>query len=233
MSTVVLRLIGPLQSWGIQSRFGDRDTQLEPTKSGVIGIIAAALGMSRDDDAMLARLSMCTMAVRVDHEGQRMRDYHVTGGGTFRNQPYGVWESDGFHGKTVLSDRYYVTNAAYYVALTYADVSLASEICAALQQPVFPLFLGRRSCPPAAPIGCGEMQSVSAIEALNNWPLDVSFAKESPATVRMVVECDAHEGRMCADVPLSFTTQGRRFGVRYVKNIWRDRALFPKSEVSA
>jgi len=233
VSTVLLRLIGPLQSWGIQSRFGDRDTQLEPTKSGVIGIIAAALGMSRDDDAMLARLRMCTMAVRVDHEGQRMRDYHVTGGGTFRNQPYGVWESDGFHGKTVLSDRYYVIDAAYHVALTYEEASLASEICAALQQPVFPLFLGRRSCPPSVPIGCGEILTGSAIEVLDNWPLDTSLAKNISTTVRMVVECAANEGRMCADVPLSFTSQGRRFGVRYVKNIWRDRALFPKSEVSA
>lgn len=226
MKTVVLRLIGPLQAWGAQSRFGNRDTQLEPTKSGVLGIVAAALGMPRTDDGMLAQLVQCRMVVRVDCEGQRMRDYHVSGGGSFRGQEYGVWESDGFHGRTVLSDRFYVTNAAYHVALEYADDSLAETIATQLKQPVFPLFLGRRSCPPTVPIACGDAHAQSATQVLVTLPLHVyetTVSKDSINTeslIRYVVECEAHEGRACADVPLSFVSQSRQFGVRYIKNEW-------------
>lgn len=233
VSAVILRLIGPLQSWGIQSRFGHRDTQLEPTKSGVIGIVAAALGMNREDDASLAALVTCQMVVRVDVEGRRMRDYHVTGGGTFKGNPYGVWESDGFHGKTVLSDRFYLTNAAFHVGLEYGDNTLFGQIVNALQTPVFPLALGRRTCVPTDPIFASAWPDLSARDALLRMPLYVaSEGKQgSHERIRMVVECEAHEGQSVPDVPRSFGSQRRSFGVRYTKNEWYDRSLFPSEEV--
>ena len=49
MSTLLLRLAAPLQSWGASSKFGRRATEREPTKSGVIGLVAAALGIRRTE----------------------------------------------------------------------------------------------------------------------------------------------------------------------------------------
>lgn len=232
MNTVVLRLIGPLQAWGVQSRFGIRDTQMEPSKSGVIGIVAAALGMARTDDALLARLTQCQMVVRVDQEGRRMRDYHVTGGGTFRGAEYGVMKSDGGH-KPVLSDRYYLTNAAFHVALQYADAELARDIVQALLTPVFPLTLGRRSCVPTVPIGYPELMALAAYEALFRIPLYTDGASQQSLAdnVRLVVECGMQQGKSVPDVPVSFASQQRAYGIRYTKNEWHPRNAFPMEEV--
>ena len=69
MATLLLRLAAPLQSWGADSKFETRKTNREPTKSGVIGLLAAALGLRRDDAAGLARLNGLNFAVRADREG--------------------------------------------------------------------------------------------------------------------------------------------------------------------
>ncbi|MGH9945529.1 MAG: type I-E CRISPR-associated protein Cas5/CasD, partial [Pyrinomonadaceae bacterium] len=88
--TLLLRLAGPMQSWGAQSRFREREAGREPSKSGVVGLLCAALGKPRDegngDDGngdkfpALARLAALRMGVRVDREGALLRDYHTAGG---------------------------------------------------------------------------------------------------------------------------------------------------------
>ena len=75
MSTLLLRLAGPMQSWGTQSRHSLRDTGQEPSKSGVIGLVAAALGRPRDRD--ISDLAGLRMGVRVDHEGRVSKDFHA------------------------------------------------------------------------------------------------------------------------------------------------------------
>ena len=77
MATLLLRLAAPLQSWGADSKFEIRKTNREPTKSGVIGLLAAALGLARDDDQALQRLNGLRFAVRVDQEGELLVDYHI------------------------------------------------------------------------------------------------------------------------------------------------------------
>ena len=82
MSVLLIRLAGPMQAWGTQSRFSVRDTGLEPSKSGVIGLLCAALGKPRDDCLRpdlprLAEFADLTMAVRVDRQGTMSRDYHT------------------------------------------------------------------------------------------------------------------------------------------------------------
>src|SRR5690606_33869407 len=77
---LLLLLSGPMQSWGTQSRFAHRDTDFEPSKSGVLGLVGSALGMSRDDDDLLQALASLKMGVRVDREGRILRDYHTAGG---------------------------------------------------------------------------------------------------------------------------------------------------------
>lgn len=75
MNTLLLRLEGPMQSWGVQSRFGMRDTESEPSKSGVIGLLCAALGLPRS--ANLENLVALRMGVRVDREGKISVDYQT------------------------------------------------------------------------------------------------------------------------------------------------------------
>ena len=75
MSTLLLRLAGPLQAWGYDSKFETRRTGREPTKSGVIGLIAAALGRKRGDS--LDDLKCLHFGVRVDKEGELLHDYRT------------------------------------------------------------------------------------------------------------------------------------------------------------
>lgn len=87
MKTLLLRFIGPMQSWGIDSRFVMRETGLEPSKSGVIGLLCAALGKPQKDEEAehhdyppLSRLAGLRLGVRVDRPGVMQSDYHTAGG---------------------------------------------------------------------------------------------------------------------------------------------------------
>ena len=77
MATLLLRLVGPMQSWGTTSRFTQRDTRNEPSKSGVIGLLAAALGIPRENWTDLEPLTHFAMAVRHDRPGVLKRDYQT------------------------------------------------------------------------------------------------------------------------------------------------------------
>lgn len=84
-SVLLMRLASPLQSWGALARFDRRDTQPRPTKSAVIGLIAAALGYDRTHD--LGPLTELRFAARADRPGKALRDFHVVGGGTYPLRP--------------------------------------------------------------------------------------------------------------------------------------------------
>ena len=75
MATFLLRLSAPLQSWGIDSKFNTRKTAREPSKSGVIGLLAAALGRKRDED--INDLCKLKFGVRIDQEGKLLKDYQI------------------------------------------------------------------------------------------------------------------------------------------------------------
>lgn len=212
-TSVLLRLEGPLQSWGTRSRFPDRDTENEPSKSGVIGLIGAALGMARDDDATLAQLAVGRMFVRVDRQGTRLRDYHTAGGGVFRGSAHSVHGANG----TVLTQRHYLQDASFLVAIGYEDDALAAEIDRALGAPRWPLFLGRRACPPSMPVRAG-LALADPETALRSapWPSPVSPSEP----VRLVIEADPGEGEPRQDQPLSFRLHARHFARRFVRTAW-------------
>src|SRR5437016_2147820 len=121
MPTLLLRLAGPMQSWGTQSRFSIRDTGLEPSKSGVIGLLCAALGKPRleeanDDFPTLAQLAASQMGVRVDREGVMKRDFHTAGGAHRQGDRCGVMKADGNVNKNaVTSQRWYLSDASFLV----------------------------------------------------------------------------------------------------------------------
>jgi len=105
MATLLLRCAGPMQSWGVSSRFEVRDTAQEPTKSGVIGLLCAALGRARSEP--IDDVAAMTMAVRVDQAGRVERDYH-TAGSSGHVMKTGALKLD-----SILSSRYYLADAAF------------------------------------------------------------------------------------------------------------------------
>jgi CRISPR system Cascade subunit CasD len=138
--TLLLRLNGPMQSWGYRSRFDYRDTALEPTRSGVIGLICAAMGIARGED--ITRFDAIRMGVRVDRDGRLERDYHTA---------LDVIKADGSGKDTVVSFRNYLADASFTIGLQSSDQKLLNEIAGALLSPVWTLFLGRKAFPLAVP----------------------------------------------------------------------------------
>lgn len=127
-----------MQSWGSRSRFDDRDTEAEPSKSGVLGLCAAALGIDRA--APVAHLGALAFGVRVDRAGVLMQDYH-----TAQLHP----GQRGTH--TSLTRRAYLSDAAFWAALC-GDPELLRDLHTALRTPHWPLSLGRKAFVPATPV---------------------------------------------------------------------------------
>lgn len=168
---LLLRLTGPLQSWGQHSHFNERDTAPFPTRSGLIGLLAAALGRRRDEP--LDDLAHLSLTVRTDRPGLPMRDLHTVGGGLPTKATVTTAEGKKRSGNTgtLLAHRTYLADAAFTVALTTDDThkGLLAEWAQALRAPRWPLYLGRRSCPPEGPLLLGE--SDNALHHLIHLPL--------------------------------------------------------------
>lgn len=233
MNTLLLRLAGPMQSWGTQSRFTIRDTGYEPSKSGVIGLLCAALGKPRDEDhpdnqdkPKLSELASLRMGVRVNHEGMPQKDFHTAGGS--RHDDYGVIKANGAKGDTVVSTRHYLAHADFLVGLESDSVEILLSLDKALTHPRWQLFLGRKSFVPSLPVRVKngllrDMQLEDALQA--QWPYS-DQGGNPPERLRRVFEphdTTAYEVRH--DVPLSFSE--RQFTIRYVKTDWIER---PKGE---
>ena len=150
-NTFFLRLEGPLQAWGGQeSKFVIRRTAEAPTKSGVIGMLCAALGVCRRDaaDSWLPELSGLRLGVRIDVPGVRWWDYHTVGAGMQMRIAEGERKS---RPGAMLTRREYLCDASFLVALQ-GDPSLVAKLAGAVQNPTWTLYLGRKSCPPCRPL---------------------------------------------------------------------------------
>lgn len=203
MATLLLRLAGPLQSWGVDSKFETRRTGRLPSKSGVIGLLAAALGRRRD--ASPEDLCVLHFGVRVDQEGTLLRDYHIA-----RTSKH-----------SYLTERWYLEDAVFLVGLESDDNSFLSELAAALASPAFPLFLGRRACPPELPL-CLGIVNADLLSALREHPWQASEAwqkKHSPTMLRLVTDASPEDDRYTTlrDVPISFDPRYRAYGWRKVR----------------
>lgn len=203
MSTLLLRLAAPLQSWGVDAKFDRRGTERTPSKSAVIGLVAAALGRRRNEN--LEDLQSLRFGVRVDREGTLLRDYHTA-------------KSDK---SAYVTQRYYLSDAIFLAGLEGSE-DLLVEIEHALRYPAFPLFLGRRSCPPEGKLLLGIRRSKTLVEALREEPWLVSeWAKRREAAevhLRIVTDADdiSTSAYFQRDVPLSFDQDHRKFGFRRV-----------------
>ncbi|MCX2928382.1 type I-E CRISPR-associated protein Cas5/CasD [Streptomyces sp. NEAU-W12] len=149
MSGLLLRLAGPLQSWGERSAFTPvRDTAPFPTRSALIGMFAAAEGIGRDE-AGLERYQELRLTVRVDRPGVRLVDYHTAGGG-FPKDRTAATSGGSNKGAAVVTRRHYLSDAVFVVAVTANDETI-ERLADALSHPHWAPYLGRRSCVPDEP----------------------------------------------------------------------------------
>lgn len=204
MSTLLLRLAAPLQSWGVGAKFDRRGTERVPTKSGVLGLAAAALGIRRGDDESLKALCGLRFGARVDREGTLLRDYHTA---KSAKAPY-------------VTNRYYLADAVFLAGLEGNEILLL-RIDAALRTPAFPLFLGRRSCPPEGRVSLGIREGKDLFTALSGEPRLVENRtgkrEESAPRLRIVMDAGAEQGAYFQrDLPLSLSPVHRKFGFRHV-----------------
>ncbi len=214
MPCVLLALTGAAQSWGTTGRFSIRDAGSEPSKSGVVGLVASALGRQRFEP--IGDLAALRMGVRADVEGTVQRDFQTA---------LGAVRADGSrNADAVTSSRYYLADAAFLVALEGTD-DLTRAIDAALRSPRWPLFLGRKAFPPAGPVALG-----ADVRALEEVLESVPFIGPSARLVselrrrldsgdevraRTIIEVDRERAtEFRRDQPLSF--EPRRFAVRPV-----------------
>ncbi|HWQ33229.1 MAG TPA: type I-E CRISPR-associated protein Cas5/CasD [Blastocatellia bacterium] len=223
--TLLLRLAGPMQSWGTQSRFSIRDTGLEPSKSGVIGLLCAALGKPRDeahpdnrDKPSLETLAALRMGVRVNCEGVMRKDYHTAGGAHRLGERYGVAKANNSAPETVTSERFYLADADFLVGLEGDDEALLRRLNAALERPRWQLFLGRKSfvphCPIYLPNEQGLRRNTKLEDALQfDWPKD---SEERKLRHVIEVEVDHPRAEKRIDWPLSFDSAARDFRPRHV-----------------
>lgn len=213
MSVLLLRLGGPMQSWGTQSRFSHRDTGLEPSRSGVIGLLCAALGWPRDhplDDFLPLK-----MAVRVDRKGRLMRDYHTA-------QNVRRADTTKTPQETVLSERFYLADADFLVGLS-GDRPFLDQLEAALRAPKWQLCLGRKAFVPSPPLVHGVHEG-DLLRVICQWPWRKRTAwDECPKRLTVIEEVSRADGEPRPDVPLSFVSRDRRFTTRHVKIGFVDR----------
>lgn len=209
MPSLLLKLSGPLQSWGTQSRYRRRDAGHEPSKSGVVGLIAAALGRARTEP--VDDLASLNFAVRVDAPGTLVRDY----------QTAKDWAKDP-SGTASLSTRYYLSDAVF-VAAVEGDLEFLQTLEAALEKPVYPLYLGRRACPAGYDLVLG-IREESAEEALQNekWHVPEHRHSDFPSKVYLRILRDAKSGEsgdLVQDIPVSFSQEHRQYAVRAVVSV--------------
>ncbi|MFE6775667.1 type I-E CRISPR-associated protein Cas5/CasD [Streptomyces sp. NPDC057702] len=239
-AVLLLRLAGPLQAWGSKVALNRRETHSEPTKSGVIGLLAAATG--RDRDEPLGELLDLRLGVRVDVAGSLLRDYHIISDYRGRPLPQSGVSAKGVQKPTQpakfthVTSRYYLQDATFLAALA-GPRELLERLDRAVRAPAFPLALGRRSCPPTQPVALGVHEGELAdVLGAHPWQasarLRAQYAARTgreqgldqpvyPARIDLSVTVESPRGDdELWDAPLSFDPLARRFTSRRVYRDW-------------
>ena len=220
MNTLLIRLAGPLQSWGVDSKFERRVTENVPTKSALIGLFASAMGRRRNE--CVSDLHELRFGVRVDHEGTLLRDFHTAKSKKEKS--------------AYVTERYYLSDALFLAGFE-GSLELLNKIELALQKPAYPLFLGRRSCPPAGKILLGIHESKTLLEALQEEPWLLSEWRQAREDVqvnlRIILEDEPGGNNQSSyyrrDLPLSFDQNHRKYGFSSVSEIEPLAVNNPKS----
>ena len=165
MRLLVLRLEGPLQSWGERSKWDNRDSALMPTKSGIIGLISCCMGLPRDDERILELHQKLKVAFRADMPGRVGVDYHTVKSEKLMNAEGKTQD------RTIVSYRQYLQDASFLAVLSSEDDTLLENISYAFRHPKWAAYLGRKSCIPTHPLIPIETDEFDSLEeAVDNWP---------------------------------------------------------------
>lgn len=219
-AALALRLRGPLQSWGFESRYNHRTTALMPTKSALVGMCCAAMGIPRgssDEVIILAefqRTRLLTVATRsMSGRGtqrrtvRRIQDYHTVAD---------TMTAEGKIKTTQLTYRQYLCDAEF-VAIFEGESEFLTRVASALENPVWGLWLGRKACIPSAPVLVQADGSLlfpdrdAAMQALLGGQPYTMFAYQEEVD-RIEVDSDA-----IADTPLSFASERREYQSRRIR----------------
>ncbi|MDO5650233.1 MAG: type I-E CRISPR-associated protein Cas5/CasD [Gallicola sp.] len=211
MKTILLKFSGPLQSWGTSSSFETRHTDLYPSKSAVIGLVAASLGYRRDDDIQIQRLNSLKFAVRCDQRGELLRDYHTAK----------KYKKNGELDTTYVTNRYYLSDAIFMVTIGHEDPEYVETIAEGLSNPYFQTFMGRRALPLTADYFLGVFDS-DVVSLLKEYPWQASNYYRNAITTsdQLSIYTDwtsAVDGKRVGyrrDRVISFSQKGRSFSFR-------------------
>lgn len=232
MRHLALYLRAPLQSWGASSKFGDRRTIDAPTRSGLLGLIAAACGIDKNDEVRdrewLARAAKLSLSILAFRRGDRMTDYHTVGARYDKDDP---WQkrmipvtADGKPRGTDLTYRDYLMDSVFGAVISGED-GFVAEMAAGLANPVWGVWFGRKSCIPTEPILVGVFDSDEAARKALDTRLRASLERgggkiagkrEDEAVKFDLVEAAADEAEeTLLDVPVSF--KRREFHARRIR----------------
>lgn len=175
MEILTFQLYGPLASWGIPAVGESRPSSDHPGRSALLGLLAAALGITRDDSAGQQALERSVQfAVKQLSPGRVIRDFHtIQVPKRDRKAQYATrkdemaFSSDRLN--TIISRRDYRCDGFWRIGVTTTKGSdwTLQELEAALRQPQFTLYLGRKSCPLAAPLSPKIVQGSGIQQALS------------------------------------------------------------------
>ena len=184
-----------MASWGETAVGTKRPTALHPGKAAVLGLLAAALGLDRDQDETFSQMSQAYgLAVLVESAGLPLRDYHTAqvpdrtqlkkmGGANTRAEELSAPKLG-----TILSSRDYRTDGLYYILLWQAapnpPYSLA-ELAEALKEPKYHLYLGRKSCPLGLPLQPKVIEATGLKQACGLLP------EEMPKQFEKLIKAEA------------------------------------------
>ncbi len=236
---LALRLEGPLQSWGFDSQYNRRNTALMPTKSAIAGMCCAALGYPRGsgkENEFLSRFRNVRMtAIAIPRKGKendlpvrRLQDYH-----TVQNTKKANGDVKDCH----ITHRQYLTDASFGVLLE-GDLVLLNEIVAALANPKWGIWLGRKTCIPSAPVLAGRKEDCKDSSNLvkeNRGDALRLLIGEKPIELftRQEEVANFIEGRdSLSDAPVSFATDRRLFSPRRVRTL-QGTAHYPPASLAA
>ena len=217
MKTILLKFSGPLQSYGTSSHFQTRYTDYYPSKSAVLGLLAACLGYRRDEEEKLRELSTLKFAVRIDQQGGLLKDYHIA-----------ITDKEIVEiPKTYVTNRYYLEDALFVVALSGMD-ELIDTLTKSIKSPYFQPFMGRRSLPVPVDFFLGE-SAEDILDSLRNLPWQAApwyKKKKGKQGVREKISLEVYvdeeilkdekisRSKLRRDIPISFSQKGRQFAFR-------------------
>lgn len=197
---LLFRLYGSLAGWGDIAGDEHRPTYAHPSKSAIVGLLSAALGLRRNqEEEQLSLQNAYGLAIRVDDDGTPLRDYHTTQVPPQKKSAFSRTRRDEVMGSvlgTILSQRDYRCDVLYTISLWRRDSNLLHSLemlADALATPEFCLYLGRKCCPLALPVKAQIIEAATLKEAFEKASFP-AFPRFEPKTARIYWEDPCESG---------------------------------------